>query len=214
MILAVWKPKGLTSHDVVERIRRITGEKKVGHAGTLDPFAEGVLVIGIGRDATKKLKNFVGKEKEYLATIKLGKESLTDDEEGEKIAYPNVRKNIRLGEIQEALKKFEGKINQTPPLYSAVKIKGREAYKYARQGEKVDLRPRLVEIKKIEILDYKWPHLKLRVLTGPGVYIRALARDIGRELKTGGYLAALQRTRVDDFTKKECLNIKEILKRN
>jgi len=197
-IFAVYKPKGPTSHDVIERLRKETGIKKIGHAGTLDPLASGVLVVGVGREATKRLATIVKKEKEYLAVIKLGETSTTDDEEGQKKESP-ISKKPNYKEVERVVQKFEGKILQTPPAYSAVKIKGKEAYKLARRGQKPNLGPRPVEIKEIKILKYQWPYLKLKVTTGPGVYIRSLARDIGRELETGAYLAELERTRVGDF---------------
>lgn len=208
-IFAVYKPKGPTSYDIVEEIKKITGEKKVGHAGTLDPLARGVLVVAVGREATKKLGQIVKKEKEYLAKIKLGVKSATDDEEGEKteikISRPPFAKELR-----DIIGSFEGEIMQIPPLYSAVKIKGKEAYKYARKGKYVKLEPRKAKIKKIDILKYGWPYLELKVVTGSGVYIRSLARDIGKKLNVGGYLADLERTRVGDFTKEKALSMHQI----
>jgi len=203
-IFAVYKSKGLTSNDVVQLIKKASGEKKVGHAGTLDPLAQGVLVIAVGREATKKLSAIVKKEKEYLATIKLGQISATDDEEGNKTKI-KVAQKPKLEDIKEAIRKFQGSISQVPPVFSAVKVKGREAYKLARQGKKVELKPRKVEIKQIKVLSYSWPYLKLQVITGPGVYIRSLARDIGQELKVGGYLADLERIRVGQYVKKDAL---------
>lgn len=203
-IFAVYKPKGPTSHDVINRLRRETGVKKIGHAGTLDPLASGVLVVGVGREATKRLGTIVKKEKEYLAKIRLGMTSTTDDEEGEKkesavvAGLTNAKRLLK--EVEEAVAKFQGEILQTPPIYSAIKIKGQPAYKMARKGQTPKLKTRKVLIKEIEILKYKWPYLKLRVVTGPGVYIRALARDIGKELKVGGYLVELERIRVGNFT--------------
>ncbi len=203
-IFAVWKPKGPTSHDIINEIRKITGVKKVGHAGTLDPLAKGVLVVAVGREATKNLHEIVSAEKEYIALIRLGVNSSTDDEEGVKEKITVFKKPLRK-EIQAAIKKFIGKTKQTPPIYSALKIRGQAAYKYARAGKEIILKPRPVEIKDIKILKYKWPYLKIKVITGPGVYIRALARDIGCELKTGGYLAGLERTRVGHFLRKDAL---------
>ena len=225
-IYAVYKPKGPTSHDIIDRLRKETGVKKIGHAGTLDPLASGVLVIGVGREATKKLSQIVKKEKEYLARIKLGETRTTDDEEGEKLEVlqkhhaPASRncKDHRISlpgipnfeEVQKVVAKFEGKILQTPPSYSAVKIQGQAAYKLARRGKTPYLKARWVEIKKIEILQYEWPHLSLRVVTGPGVYLRSLARDIGRELRTGGYLKNLERIRVGDFTKEQAQTLEDL----
>jgi tRNA pseudouridine55 synthase len=206
-IFAVWKPKGPTSHDIVNRVRRMTGERRVGHAGTLDPLAEGILVIAVGREATKTLGNIVGKDKEYLARIKLGEESSTDDEEGDKKIVEVKPRHIVVEDIQEVLRQFMGEIFQTPPVYSAVKVSGKPAHRRVRKGEKVELAPRKIFIREIELLSYHWPHLELRVVTGPGVYIRALARDVGRVLGVGGYLAGLVRTRIGEFTKDKCLSI-------
>ncbi len=200
-IFVIYKPKGPTSHDIINKLRKEMGIKKIGHAGTLDPLASGVLVVGVGREATKQLGTIVKKEKEYLAKIRLGMTSTTDDEEGVKTEIKIVGKIPTLGEIKKAIAKFQGEISQTPPIYSAIKIKGKEAYKLARKGQEPKLKPRKVEIKKIDILKYEWPYLEIRVVTGPGVYIRSLARDIGQHLKTGGYLAELERTRVGEFTK-------------
>ena len=220
-IFAVFKPKGPTSHDIINEIRKITGARKVGHAGTLDPLASGILVVGVGREATRKLNEIVAKEKEYIADIKLGEESSTDDEEGEKISL-KVNKFPSLEEIEAVVKSFIGKIMQTPPIYSAIKISGQPAYRLVREGKVVVLEPREVEIKDIKILKYetflkkflgdakKGPFLKLKVTTGPGVYIRALARDIGRKLGIGGYLANLERIRVGEFTRENAVKISDI----
>lgn len=200
-IFGINKPKGPTSHDVVDSIRQITHIKKVGHAGTLDPLASGVLVIAVGREATKKISEIVKKEKEYIATIKLGQTSTTDDEEGEKTTTVKAQNFApRRDDIKNIVKQFIGHIQQIPPAYSAIKVRGQTAYKLARKGKDVKLDAREVEIKEIEILEYEWPVLKLRVVTGSGVYIRSLARDIGKELGVDGYLADLVRTRIGDFT--------------
>lgn len=206
-IIPVYKPKGPTSYDIVAKVKKITGEKKIGHAGTLDPMASGVLVIGIGRESTKKLKDIVGQEKEYLATIHLGATSTTDDAEGLISSQPCHPELVSGSMIKKIIQHFIGKIQQTPPAYSAIKIKGQRAYKLARRGEKPELKARTVEIKDIELISYKWPRLKIKVITGPGVYIRSLARDIGAELKVGGYLEKLERTRVGKFTKEGTVKI-------
>ena len=146
MIFAVYKPKGLTSNDVLNRLRRAAGTKIVGHAGTLDPLAEGVLVVGVGRDSTKQLWQEVAKEKEYRAIIQLGATSSTDDEEGEKQFHTVLRYPERFA-VERAVRKFTGCILQIPPVYSAVKLQGQEAYKRARKGELVIMEPRRVEIK-------------------------------------------------------------------
>ncbi len=204
-VFAVYKPKGPTSNDVVQEIKKGSGVRKIGHGGTLDPLARGVLVIGVD-EGTRLLTADELKEKEYLADIKLGEYSSTDDEEGEK-APIEIANKPEIKEINATLKMFIGKISQTPPPYSAVKFQGKEAYKLARKGKEVRLSPRPAEIKEIEVLDYSWPILKLRVVTGPGVYIRSLARDIGEKLGTGGYVADLERTRVGRFEAKDTLSI-------
>lgn len=211
MIFAVYKPKGSTSHDIIYKLRKITGVKKIGHAGTLDPAACGVLVVGIGRKSTRKLKDIVAAEKEYIAKIHLGVRSSTDDEEGKREKV-KVEKLPSHQEVQKALNKFNGKIRQIPPAFSAIKIRGKRAYKLAREGKSIDLKSREVEIKEIEILEYSWPYIKIRVVTGPGVYIRSLARDLGKELQTGGYLKELERIRVGHFDKKNALDLENINK--
>ena len=210
MVFAIYKTKGPTSNDIVQSIKKVTGQK-VGHAGTLDPLASGVLVIGIGREATKKLAEITSKEKEYIAEIELGQTSSTDDAEGIKTTITS-HAQLLLSDIKKTITKFIGSISQTPPIYSAIKINGKEAYKYARAGKTVEMKPRPAEVKTIEIIDYKWPVLKIKVVTGPGVYIRALARDIGNELGTGGYLLSLERTRVGEFTKDKSISLEQFLK--
>ena len=209
-IIAVYKPKGPTSHDIIDQIRKVTGERKVGHAGTLDPLASGVLVVAIGREATRRLSLEVKKEKEYLAEIKFGLNSITDDEEGEKTIWPQPLNIPDKKLVKETLLLFVGEITQMPPAYSALKIKGTSAYKLARKGLEVKLAERQVTIKQIEFLDYTWPLLKIKVVCGPGVYIRALARDIGNKLGVGGYLTALERTRVGDFKIEEAIKVEQL----
>lgn len=208
-IFAVYKQKGPTSFDIVARVRKITGEKTVGHAGTLDPLASGVLVIGVGRAATRKLGEIVGQEKEYLVTIKLGETSTTDDAEGERSAV-QVDAPPTAEQAARVVKSFVGEIEQTPPQFSAVKVGGKRAYRLARRGEKIELQPRKVLIKNIKVISYEFPVLRLCVVTGKGVYIRSLARDIGEKLKTGGYVLELERTRVGEFTCEEALTLEEL----
>ncbi|MFA6364805.1 MAG: tRNA pseudouridine(55) synthase TruB [Candidatus Paceibacterota bacterium] len=206
-IFGVWKPKGPSSYDVIRVLKHMSTEKKIGHAGTLDPLASGILVIAIGREATKQISNEVAKEKEYVASIRLGVTSTTDDREGIKTKNISTKK-ISRNEIRNAINQFEGKIMQVPPVYSAIKVKGKEAYKRTRAGEKIVMKPREVLIKEIEVLSYRWPYLSIRVVTGPGVYIRSLARDIGVVLGVGGYLSNLIRTRVGTYTKETALHPK------
>lgn len=223
-IIAINKPKGPTSHDIIDEVRRITDIRKVGHGGTLDPLASGVLVVAIGREGTKRLSQEVAKEKEYVAEVRLGMTSSTDDEEGEK-EEKNVGAVPARPAVEEAVAGFVGEIMQKPPIYSALKIKGKPAYKYARAHEKAvgtglglsqkekdlpKLEPRQVLIKSIEVLEYEWPLLRLRVTCGPGVYIRALARDIGEKLGVGGYLAALERTKVGEHKIEEAIKMEDL----
>jgi tRNA pseudouridine55 synthase len=208
-IFAVYKPLGMTSHDVVAIVRKKTGVKRVGHGGTLDPLAEGVLVIAVGRENTKKLNQYVKGDKEYIAEIFLGANSITDDEEGDK-EIVNAKVQPSIDKIEETSKLFIGNILQTPPVYSSIKINGKPSHRRVRKGEDIKLEARKVEIKNIEILDYEFPILKLKVTTGPGVYIRALARDIGEKLQTGGYLKSLIRTKVNNFTLENAKKIEEI----
>lgn len=207
-IMAVYKPAGPTSHDIIHQLRNITGIRKIGHAGTLDPLARGVLVVGIGAHATQQLHEIVQSEKEYRAVVRLGMTSATDDGEGplQKISMINVQCPKQY-DIEKIMSRFVGKIKQTPPAYSALKIKGMPAYARARRGEEVKMESRTVEIKAIDIISYAWPDITMRVVTGSGAYIRALARDIGYALGTGAYLADLERTRVGQFTKEQCIEL-------
>lgn len=207
-IFPIYKPKGPTSHDIIDQLRKLTGITKIGHAGTLDPLAEGVLVVAIGSTFTQQLTTLVEKNKEYLAQIHFGITSTTDDEEGEK--KENLITTIpTLQEINKVVTSFCGRIKQTPPQYSAVKIRGEKAYTLARRGKLTPLAARERVIYNIQTLSYEWPFLQIQVTTGPGVYIRALARDIGTQLQTGAYLSQLQRTRVGGFTLKDTLTIEQ-----
>jgi tRNA pseudouridine55 synthase len=206
-ILVVNKPVGVTSHDVVDFIRKLFGIKKVGHAGTLDPFAQGVLVILVGK-ATKRQSEFLRQDKEYITTLFLGATSTTDDIEGS-IKYKKIDKIPSLATIRRTINLFIGQIKQIPPVYSAVKIKGKKAYELARAGQTPSLKPKRVQIKEIEILSYEWPKLKIRVVCSSGTYIRALARDIGKTLSCGAYLETLIRIRSGKLTLKQAITVKE-----
>ncbi len=211
---AIDKPLGISSQRAVQIVkywaRRKTGNKKikVGHAGTLDPLASGVLVMAVGREYTRKIDKIVADEKEYIADMLLGENSTTDDAEGKKIIINKNKKPTEV-EIKKVLDKFVGDIEQTPPVYSAIKIEGQEAYKRVRKGEDVKMKKRKIHVEKIEILSYEYPLLKIKVVCGKGTYIRSLARDIGRSLETGAYLSGLVRTRVGDFTLQEAKSLKE-----
>lgn len=204
--VAINKPKGITSHDVVDRVRRITGIRKVGHAGTLDPNATGVLVIAIGRQATKQISKIVMQKKEYVATIRLDQISNTDDSEGEvKPVEVVIIPDQEL--IKATLGEFKGIVMQVPPVFSAIKMAGVPAYKRVRRGEQVVMEPREVEIHYLKIYKYEWPYLTLRIGTGKGVYIRSIARDLGRKLETGGLLEELVRTKVGEYTLEQSLTL-------
>jgi tRNA pseudouridine55 synthase len=207
MIVSINKPKGVTSFDVVLEVKKIARQKRVGHAGTLDPLASGVLIIGWGRD-TRKLGKITGQEKEYEVEITLGARSSTDDKEGgiEPVAGAH---SPNREDIEYALESFVGTIQQIPPQFSAVKVDGERAYKLAREGQYVDLKPRRIKIFDIQIMEYAYPLLKLKVECGKGTYIRSLARDIGEVLKTGGYVSELIRTRVGEYTLERSYTLKE-----
>lgn len=214
-ILLVNKPRGITSHDVVDRVRKITGIRRVGHTGTLDPLADGLLIVLMGQ-ATKRQAEFMAGEKEYRATIRLGATSDTDDSGGRIVEMPKSKAQMpKETQIRECLEGFVGTIEQTPPAYSAVKVGGKKAYEAARRGKPLTLKPRKVTIKEIALLEYRTngkpsdshlpysishlPRVTLRVACSKGTYIRALARDIGRVLGTGAYLDSLTRTRSGAF---------------
>lgn len=208
------KPVGISSQRAVQIVkfwaRDRTGNKKikVGHGGTLDPLASGVLVVAIGRLFTKQIDTHVAAEKEYEAGITLGLTSTTDDAEGEKEVH-HVATQPSREDVQSALSTFVGEIEQIPPAYSAIKIDGKEAYKRVRGGEDVVMQKRVVVIKEIELLEYAYPLIRIRVVCGKGTYIRSLARDIGSVLGTGGYMSALVRTRVGDFRLAECKSVED-----
>lgn len=188
------KPAGLTSHDCVARVRRIIRLKRVGHGGTLDPAATGVLPIALGK-ATRLLQ-FLRQDKAYRATIRLGLRTTTDDLEGEIIAAQPVGE-LSIEVVKAALEQFQGTIQQVPPSYSAIQVQGKRLYDLARAGKTVDVPARLVEVYKIEILDWRsgeFPELDVAIACGPGTYIRAIARDLGAALNIGGTLASLIRT--------------------
>ena len=208
-IFGLYKPKGPTSFMMIRQLRKILNLRKIGHAGTLDPMASGVLVIAAGRNATKQLTGLIKKDKEYVAVVRLGVISTSDDEEGEKIPQI-VEKMPTREDVEMALQKFIGDIEQVPPAFSALKIQGVPAYKLARRGIALEMQSRLAHIDAIEIMDFAWPDLKLRVACASGVYIRALARDIGKELGCGAYLADLERTRVGDYTLGKALTLEQI----
>lgn len=204
-IYIIDKPLSMSSQRAVQIVkywaRAKTGNKKikVGHAGTLDPLATGVLIVAIGREHTKHIDTIVTATKEYVAKIFLGATSTTDDAEGEKTVC-DVSVEPSMEDIVKVVQEYIGDITQIPPTYSAIKIGGKEAYKRVRRGEVVEMKPRTVHIDAIEILSYAYPTIEICVVCGKGTYIRSLARDIGMSLGTGAYLSGLIRTRVGEHT--------------
>jgi tRNA pseudouridine55 synthase len=216
-ILVFDKPLDWTSFDLVHKVRYIICKSlkikklKVGHAGTLDPKATGILVLCTGK-ATSKIETLQADEKEYVATLKLGATTPSYDlesTEDRQFEISHISKDI----LVEVLKKFIGTIEQVPPEYSAIKIDGKRAYEYARKGISVEIKPKILEIKEIEVLSFSLPEVKLRIVCGKGTYIRALARDIGKALQSGAYLTGLRRTRVGNFSLEQAIDLDEFLKR-
>ncbi|MEH1783529.1 MAG: tRNA pseudouridine(55) synthase TruB [Nostoc sp.] len=204
------KPSDWTSHDCVARVRKLLRLKRVGHAGTLDPAATGVLPIALGK-ATRLLQYLPG-NKAYKATIRLGVRTTTDDLEGEIITSQPCA-GLSLAEVKTALAQFEGKIEQIPPSYSAIQVDGKRLYDLARKGEIVEVPVRTVEIFHIEILDWRegdFPELDVAIACGSGTYIRAIARDLGAILKIGGTLAALIRTQSSGFDLTDSLTLTDL----
>ncbi len=210
-VLCFYKPYQWTSFALVNKIRwlvcRHIGEKKlkVGHAGTLDPLATGVLIVCTGKK-TKMIDSFQYATKEYVATLQLGATTPSFDLEHDVDAfYPTEHITRQL--IEQTLPRFTGEIWQIPPVYSAVKIDGKRAYDYARKGEEVEIKPKLLVIDEIELLDFQDMRLTIRVVCSKGTYIRALARDIGKALGSGAHLTALERTRVGNYRIDDCLTV-------
>ena len=199
------KPASFTSHDCVAKVRRALRVKRVGHAGTLDPAATGVLPIAFGR-ATRLLQ-FLRQDKAYRATIKFGLSTTTDDLEGEAL-LTQPAPQLQLQEIETALPAFQGVIQQIPPNFSAIQVQGKRLYDLARAGSAITVQPRQVEVYQLEVLDWRsgeFPELDLRIACGPGTYIRAIARDLGQVLQTGGTLAALTRISSSGFDLEDSL---------
>ncbi len=210
-ILYIDKPLGWTSFDAVKRLRGALSRRlgfrkiKVGHAGTLDPLATGVMILCTGR-ATKRIEELQAGIKEYVATIALGATTPSFDLETEIDAtYPTAHITREL--VEETLGKFTGRIEQIPPAFSACKIEGQRAYDLARKGQEVELKPKILVIDEMELLDYAPGSITVRVVCSKGTYIRALARDIGQALGSGAHLTALRRTRVGDVTVDRCLSV-------
>lgn len=207
-VLVIDKPVGMTSHDVVQAIRNGTGIRRAGHTGTLDPRASGVLVILIG--PAVRLSEYVSaSDKRYQAIIRLGGSTDTYDAEGS-FTRSDEPINVTEEEFEKVLKTFEGQIEQVPPPYSAVKVKGRKAYEMARQGEEVELEPRIIDVYHLEVLEWAPPEVVVDVHCSSGTYVRSLANDLGNQLGCGAYLVGLRRTKSGRFTLRDAVPLRKL----
>ncbi len=212
MIIPIRKPPGISSFSVVKQIRKASGIKKVGHGGTLDPFAEGVLLIGIGRSATKQLGSFLHGDKEYIAEVVLGIVTDTYDPTGKVIE----RNSYEMPEdivIEKTLEMFKGEVSQLPPVFSAIKVNGVRSYKAARKGIELELKTRKVNIREIELLRVNDVGFEIKVCCSHGTYIRSLAYDIGRALGCGAHLGKLIRTRVGEYDLEQSEALDDFIRR-
>jgi tRNA pseudouridine55 synthase len=208
-VLLINKPYEWTSFDVVNKLRYKLKTKKIGHAGTLDPLATGLLILCTGK-MTKSIEDFMGMEKEYTGQLVLGQSTPSHDLETEIDEKKNIE-HLTAADIERAAKKFTGKISQLPPMHSAIKVGGKRAYEFARQGKEVELKTRDIEIKELEITAVDLPHVNFRVVCSKGTYIRSLVRDIGETLGVGAYLSELCRTRIGNFKLADALTIDEVI---
>ena len=206
--LNVYKPKGKTSHDVVAILRRVTKIKQIGHTGTLDPSAEGVLPICIGK--ATRLIEYLGDDKAYIGTAQLGKSTTTYDIEGEGVNFSD--KNVTRKELEKALESFRGEIEQLPPIYSAIKVDGKKLYEYAREGKDVEIKPRRVNIYKLEILNFdeKNQTVELYIECSKGTYIRSIANDLGEKLGTYAHLSKLVRVKAGSFKLENSIKLENL----
>lgn len=208
-ILVIDKPAGLTSARIVSIVKRLLPRgTKVGHAGTLDPFATGVLLVLVGK-ATRQCERLMSAPKQYVAMVKFGVTTETDDPESPERVHSVIMPPTRQ-EVETLLPQFTGEILQRPPVYSALKRGGRPMYELAREGIAPELQPRPVQIYELKILSYEWPLLELKIDCGRGTYIRALARDMGEALKVGGYLTQLRRTQVGEFSIERAMTLQDL----
>lgn len=205
--LNIYKPEGITSFDVIARLRKVTQIRQIGHTGTLDPFAVGVLPVCVGKST--KLIEYLPDDKEYIAAVQFGAQTDTCDKDGQIIK--SFDKKIDENELLSVLKDFEGEIEQIPPIYSAIKVNGKKLYEYARKGEDVEIKPRKVFISKIKLLSFDTSFQTAKIIIGcsKGTYIRSIARDIGEKLNCGGYLIALERTKAGMFDVKNSIKLED-----
>lgn len=219
-ILLIDKPTGWTSFDVVNYVRRIiavdAGQKpkhvKVGHSGTLDPFATGLLVLLIGKEYTRRAAELSKLDKTYETTLRLGDTSTTGDPEGEIIKHSSIVPSTQA--LQSAMERFRGSIEQVPPVFSAIKINGQRAYKLAREGKTVVIEPRTVTIHSLEVTDYDYPVVQFVTHVSSGTYIRSLTEDIGQVLGTGAYTTQLRRTRVGHYDLNKAISVVDLTARH
>ncbi len=206
--LNINKPKGMTSHDVVACLRRITKIKQIGHSGTLDPFATGVLPVAIGK--ATRLIEYLDDDKEYLATVQFGKNTDTYDIDGQITQVFD--KKVTKDELIAELENFKGEILQYPPVYSAIKVNGKKLYEYARAGQEVNIEPRRVFISKLELKSFDYENQSAEILVGcsKGTYIRSIAFDLGKNMETGAYLSNLIRTKAGKFTINSSVNLDDL----
>lgn len=207
-LLLVNKPLQWTSFDVVNKLRNKLKIKKIGHAGTLDPLATGLLIICVGK-MTKKIEQFMGMEKEYTGTFVVGQSTPSHDLETAVSEKKDIS-NLTQEKIYAVRESFIGKIDQLPPIHSAIKIGGRRAYKFARKGTDIELKPRAVEIKEFEIIGINLPEIHFRIVCSKGTYIRSIARDMGKSLGVGAYLSQLCRTRIGVYKLENALTIDQV----
>lgn len=208
-IWLVHKPKGQSSFKSVTQLRKLTNIRKIGHTGTLDPLAEGLMVLLVGKDYTRQAQDLTKLEKVYELEITLGEFSTTDDNEGEK--WPVSTRQPSFEEVKAVINGITGKIMQTPPIYSAIKVKGKRAYSLARKGEVPELTARPATICWWQDVEYSYPKLTARVKVSSGTYIRSLARSMGESLQTGAYLSALKRTSVGEFQLTDAVRLEKLL---
>lgn len=199
------KPKGMSSFGVVARLRRAFGIKKIGHTGTLDPLASGLMLVLVGKEFTRLAQGLTKLDKVYTVKFKLGTISETDDEEGKKT--PVSSRQPTLDEVEHAIASLSGTIQQVPPNYSAIKVGGQRAYKLARTGRDVELAPRTIEVYSWREVRYSYPYITAEVAVSSGTYIRALARDLGSLLRTGAYMTDLERTQVGGFHLRDAVTL-------
>jgi tRNA pseudouridine55 synthase len=206
-VLNIDKPEGITSHDVVKQVRRISGLRRVGHAGTLDPLATGVLLICVGR-ATRLVEYLIGQNKRYVATVRLGQTTDTYDADGALLTESPV--TVSAADIEQALVQFRGRIQQKAPSFSAIKRDGQPLYKLARQGKAVNPPIREVHIMNLQLLQWADPFLQLELACSSGTYVRSLAHDLGQALGCGGHITALQRTAVGEFSLPQAVSLPDL----